>query len=131
MRDVLLSGILREEVRPVKSEIAIYDFRNFDLCKVRKFMVQNAPKSNVLSKIALYHSHQKSIYILILTNDSFDDLRALKSFKNPVILPIPCCRLVKNTNIVVVAPSFVATNSWFILLLTYQFIFREILRAMC
>jgi hypothetical protein len=30
---------LREEVRPVKSEIAIYDFRNFDLCKVRKFMV--------------------------------------------------------------------------------------------
>jgi hypothetical protein len=41
---------LREEVRPVKSEIAIYDFRNFDLCKVRKFIVQNAPKSNVLSK---------------------------------------------------------------------------------
>jgi lipid-binding SYLF domain-containing protein len=42
--------IVREEVRPVKSEIAIYDFRNFDLCKVRKFIVQNAPKSNVLSK---------------------------------------------------------------------------------
>ena len=110
---------LREEVRPIKSEIAIYDFRNFDLCKVRKFMVQNAPKSNVLSKIALYHSHQKSIYILILTNDSFDDLRALKSFKNPVILPILYYYLVKNTNIVVVASSFIATNSWFILLLTY------------
>jgi hypothetical protein len=31
--------VVREEVRPVKSEIAIYDFRNFDLCKVRKFMV--------------------------------------------------------------------------------------------
>jgi hypothetical protein len=30
---------LREEVRPVKSEIAIYDFRNFNLYKVRKFMV--------------------------------------------------------------------------------------------
>jgi hypothetical protein len=42
--------VLREEVRPVKSEIAIYDFRNFDLCKVYKFMVQNTPKSNVLSK---------------------------------------------------------------------------------
>jgi hypothetical protein len=122
---------VREEVRPIKSEITIYDFRNFDLCKVRKFMVQNAPKLNILSKIALYHSHQKSIYILILTNNSFNNLRALKSFKNPVILPIPCCRLVKNTNIVVVAPSFVATDSWFILLLTYQFIFREILRATC
>jgi hypothetical protein len=82
-------------------------------------MVQNAPKSNILSKIALYYSHQKSIYILILTNDSFDDLRALKLFKNPVILPIPCYRLVKNTDIIVVAPNFIATNSWFILLLTY------------
>jgi hypothetical protein len=41
---------VREEVRPVKSEIAIYNFRNFDLCKVHKFMVQNAPKSNILSK---------------------------------------------------------------------------------
>ena len=92
-------------------------------------MVQNAPKSNVLSKIILYYSHQKSIYILILTNDSFNDLRALKSFKNPVILPILYCRSVKNTDIVVVALSFIATNSWFILLLTYQFIFREILRA--
>jgi hypothetical protein len=48
---------IREEVRPIKSEIAIYDFRNFDLCKVYKFIVQNAPKSNILSKIALYHSH--------------------------------------------------------------------------
>jgi hypothetical protein len=82
-------------------------------------MVQNAPKSNVLSKIALYYSHQKSIYILILTNDSFNNLRALKSFKNLVILPILYCRLVKNTNIVVIASSFIATNSWFILLLTY------------
>jgi hypothetical protein len=72
---------LREEVRPVKSEIAIYDFRNFDLCKVRKFIVQNAPKLNILSKIALYHSHQKLIYILILINDSFDDLRALNRLK--------------------------------------------------
>jgi hypothetical protein len=53
----IAEACLREEVRPVKSEIAIYDFRNFDLCKVHKFMVQNAPKSNVLSKIALYHSH--------------------------------------------------------------------------
>jgi hypothetical protein len=117
--DFIYSGYVREEVRPVKSEIAIYDFRNFDLYKVYKFMVQNAPKSNILSKIALYYSHQKSIYILILTNDSFSNLRALKSFKNPVILPILCYRLVKNTNIIVVAPSFVATNSWFILLLTY------------
>ena len=47
-------------------------------------MVQNAPKSNILSKIALYHLHQKSIYILILTNDSFNNLRALKSFKNRI-----------------------------------------------
>jgi hypothetical protein len=72
---------LREEVRPVKSEIAIYDFRNFDLCKVRKFMVQNAPKSNILSKIALYYSYQKLIYILILINNSFNNLRALNRLK--------------------------------------------------
>jgi cbb3-type cytochrome oxidase subunit 1 len=42
--------VLREEVRPIKSEIVIYDFRNFNLYKVRKFIVQNTPKSNVLSK---------------------------------------------------------------------------------
>jgi hypothetical protein len=41
---------LQEEVRPVKSEIAIYDFRNFNLYKVYKFIVQNALKLNVLSK---------------------------------------------------------------------------------
>jgi hypothetical protein len=42
--------LVREEVRPVKSEITIYNFRNFNLCKVYKFIVQNAPKLNVLSK---------------------------------------------------------------------------------
>jgi hypothetical protein len=57
IRNSPIAVVLREEVRPVKSEIAIYDFRNFDLCKVRKFMVQNAPKLNILSKIALYYSH--------------------------------------------------------------------------
>jgi hypothetical protein len=41
---LLLLLRLREEVRPIKSEIAIYDFRNFDLYKVRKFMVQKRTK---------------------------------------------------------------------------------------
>jgi len=68
---------LREEVRPVKSEIAIYNFRNFNLCKVRKFMVQNALKSNVLSKnhaLLLMPKVTKNGYIFNDSNQRFQEL---------------------------------------------------------
>jgi hypothetical protein len=52
--------------------------------KVLKCLVQNTPKSKVLWQIELYYSHQILIYILILTNDSLDSLRALKLSKNAI-----------------------------------------------
>ena len=68
---------IREEVRPVKSEIAIYDFRNFDLCKVRKFIVQNTPKLNILSKnhaLLLMPKVTKNRYIFNNSNQQFQEL---------------------------------------------------------
>jgi hypothetical protein len=55
---------LREEVRPIKSEITIFDFQNFDFAKYVTLWCKRT-KINVLSKIALCYSHQKSVYILI------------------------------------------------------------------
>jgi hypothetical protein len=69
--------ILREEVRPIKSEITIYNFQNFNLYKVHKFMVQNTPKSNILSKnhtLLLMLKVTKNRYIFNNSNQRFQEL---------------------------------------------------------
>jgi hypothetical protein len=53
------SGWLREEVRPIKSEIAIYDFVTYDFAKYvcSQCKTHQNQTYTVLSKIALYYSY--------------------------------------------------------------------------